>query len=407
VLHRSNTCHSSWAQVNHKSRLGLGAATVRVPLLVPEPRGEHGREARPAAPGPAGAWARAQVRTNVAGLAVALAAVLCTAVYQIWAGSKQKELGASSMQLMHQFAPHAAALLALLVLGMEPVGLPGLPRRDPAQGTILGYAYAPLAVGAIMTTAVLGLLVSLFRFLVIGATSSVTFNWCAAPAACARAAPRRVAATARAAVAHPEAPRAGALHVLPTPASGAAYLRSRQLPAGACCSERAARRAAAGRDARALRASLGRTAARGALQAEPAARTHARAAQVGHLKTVIILAGGFLLFNEAMPPKKLAGVALGMGGIVWRAPRRRSHRAIDASEPGAPHGACTPRPDARGAPAPGCTPVLQRHKAAADVPGRAAPSCLLPAPAVTSPRAHRASARAEGAAAARGAGSPT
>lgn len=41
---------------------------------------------------------------------------------------------------------------------------------------------------------------------------------------------------------------------------------------------------------------------------------------MGHLKTVVILAGGFLLFQEAMAPKKLAGIVLGMSGIVWRAP---------------------------------------------------------------------------------------
>lgn len=38
---------------------------------------------------------------------------------------------------------------------------------------------------------------------------------------------------------------------------------------------------------------------------------------MGHLKTVIILAGGCVLFGEAMPPKKLAGVVLGMIGILW------------------------------------------------------------------------------------------
>ncbi len=62
--------------------------------------------------------------TNPAGLVVALLAVCCTAVYQIWAGAKQKELGAGSMQLMHQFAPHATGLLAGLVVGVEPLGLP-------------------------------------------------------------------------------------------------------------------------------------------------------------------------------------------------------------------------------------------------------------------------------------------
>ncbi|KAK9834834.1 hypothetical protein WJX81_002364 [Elliptochloris bilobata] len=155
-----------------------------------------------------------QVTTNTSGLMAAVAAILCIAVYQIWAGAKQKELGAGSMQLMHQFQPHATGLLALMVVGVEPLGMPGAPHAL-GQGTILGYTYTPLAVAAILTTAVLGLLVSLSTFLVIGATSSVTFN------------------------------------------------------------------------------------------------------VVGHLKTVIILAGGFVLFNEAMPPKKLAGVALGMGGIIW------------------------------------------------------------------------------------------
>ncbi len=39
--------------------------------------------------------------------------------------------------------------------------------------------------------------------------------------------------------------------------------------------------------------------------------------QMGHLKTVIILAGGFLLFDEKMPAKKLAGVLLALAGIIW------------------------------------------------------------------------------------------
>ncbi len=91
---------------------------------------------------------------------------------------------------------------------------------------------------------------------------------------------------------------------------------------------------------------------------------------MGHLKTVIILAGGFLLFNEAMPPKKLAGVALGMGGIVWRAgpPAAAVAMPLMRVRPGRrPGPACRGRTQA--APASGCTPVLQRHTAAADVPG--------------------------------------
>ena len=50
------------------------------------------------------------------------------------------------------------------------------PRRRFGLGTLLGYPYTWIAVGAILTTAVLGLIVSLSTFLVIGATSSVTFN---------------------------------------------------------------------------------------------------------------------------------------------------------------------------------------------------------------------------------------
>jgi solute carrier family 35 protein E3 len=38
---------------------------------------------------------------------------------------------------------------------------------------------------------------------------------------------------------------------------------------------------------------------------------------VGHLKTVLIVAAGVLLFREEMGLKKLAGLAAAMGGIVW------------------------------------------------------------------------------------------
>ena len=37
----------------------------------------------------------------------------------------------------------------------------------------------------------------------------------------------------------------------------------------------------------------------------------------GHLKTVIILTGGCLLFGDTMPPKKLLGIGIAMAGIVW------------------------------------------------------------------------------------------
>eukprot|EP00198_Chlamydomonas_reinhardtii_P002336 XP_001691672.1 predicted protein [Chlamydomonas reinhardtii] len=80
--------------------------------------------------------------SNLVGIAVGVGATLMTALYQIWAGSKQKELKASSMQLLHAYTPQ----------------------------------YHTAAVAAIIISAILGLLVSLSTFLVIGATSSLTYN---------------------------------------------------------------------------------------------------------------------------------------------------------------------------------------------------------------------------------------
>jgi multidrug transporter EmrE-like cation transporter len=38
---------------------------------------------------------------------------------------------------------------------------------------------------------------------------------------------------------------------------------------------------------------------------------------VGHVKTVLILSGGVMFFGDTMPPKKMAGIACAMGGIIW------------------------------------------------------------------------------------------
>ncbi len=50
----------------------------------------------------------------------------------------------------------------------------GLTSRGP--NTVLGYGYTPSAVIAIVVSGLLGVLVSLSTFLVIGATSSLTYN---------------------------------------------------------------------------------------------------------------------------------------------------------------------------------------------------------------------------------------
>lgn len=105
-----------------------------------------------------------QISSNLAGLAAGFGSVAATALYQIWAGSKQKELGLGSMQLLHQYVPLAAGLLALLVPLCEPMGWAGAP-----PGSLLGYHYTPGAVVAITISSVLGLLVNLSTFLVSAA----------------------------------------------------------------------------------------------------------------------------------------------------------------------------------------------------------------------------------------------
>jgi solute carrier family 35 protein E3 len=180
----------------------------------------------------------AQVTANTKGAIVGVAATLVTALYQLWVGTKQRELGASSMQLLHQYTPQATVMMGLLVPLMEPVGwrhlfggggsfaaVGALSRGD---GTLLGYRYTPSAVAAILFSAALGLLVSLSTFLVIGATSSLTYN------------------------------------------------------------------------------------------------------VVGHLKTVIILTGGCLLFGDQMPASKLAGLGVAMAGIVWYSHIKMSPSAASA-----------------------------------------------------------------------------
>lgn len=112
-----------------------------------------------------------QISSNLAGLAVGFGSVAATAMYQIWAGVKQKELGLGSMQLLHQYVPLAALLLAILVPIFEPMGW-----RNPTADTVLGYRFTLGSLVAIAISAMLGLLVNLSTFLVIGATSSLTYN---------------------------------------------------------------------------------------------------------------------------------------------------------------------------------------------------------------------------------------
>ena len=74
---------------------------------------------------------------------------------QVWAGSKQRELGANSMQLMHQYCPWAALFLGIMVPLVEPVGWHAAGTPAPA-GSLLGFNYTVASTLTIGATAVLG-----------------------------------------------------------------------------------------------------------------------------------------------------------------------------------------------------------------------------------------------------------
>lgn len=199
-----------------------------------------------------------QMVSNVSGMAVGAAATLVTALYQSWAGSKQKELRASSMQLLQAYTPLATLMLGVLVPLCEQVGWSSASRT---KDTLLGYPYTWGAIAAIAVSACLGLLVSLSTFLVIGATSSLTYN-----------------------------------------------------VVSVCCPLKCLRMTGACWD------SLGSACFVLGTIGDPCHADKVALAfllKVGHLKTLIILTGGCLFFGDSMPPKKLLGVGIAMMGIVW------------------------------------------------------------------------------------------
>ena len=149
---------------------------------------------------------------NSIGIIVGLASTLVSALYSIWAGTKQKELEANSSQLLLGYSPLAMCLLTVLVPIFEPTGIL---EPSPGPDTLFGFNYTFEALLCILVSALLGALVTLSMFLVIGATSSLTFSI------------------------------------------------------------------------------------------------------VGHVKTVIILTGGCVLFHESMSLHRFLGISLAMSGIIW------------------------------------------------------------------------------------------
>lgn len=111
---------------------------------------------------------------NFLGMIFALTGVLVTSIYQIWVGTKQASLQATSAQLLlYQSIMSAVLLLPVIpLLDTFPTPSPYVRPQDIVADQELASAITvPLILSAI---AALG--VNLSQFLIIGKTSAVTYN---------------------------------------------------------------------------------------------------------------------------------------------------------------------------------------------------------------------------------------
>ncbi|KAJ3114882.1 hypothetical protein HK098_007133 [Nowakowskiella sp. JEL0407] len=104
------------------------------------------------------------VSINLIGTLYALAGVVVTSVYQIWVGTKQKELEANSMQLLYYQAPISAIMLLFIIPFVDNVT------------ALQKYEFTGPATFWILISASLAFFVNISIFLVIGKTSAVTYN---------------------------------------------------------------------------------------------------------------------------------------------------------------------------------------------------------------------------------------
>jgi len=118
------------------------------------------------------------------GITVGIGSAVTSALYQIWAGTKQRDLGLSGTQLVYACAPTALVILTALVPCFDPLGSPrtfwrvfgGPQASEIGDGTVFGFTYTLPAMAAILLSSVLGLLVTVSTMIWIGLTSSLTYN---------------------------------------------------------------------------------------------------------------------------------------------------------------------------------------------------------------------------------------
>jgi len=116
------------------------------------------------------------------GLIFGLAAVLTTAVFQIWQGTKQKEFGISATQLQAGIAPwqSAQALAVAIASEMYCYDTRCSAENDTAQAffqkALGGDPVATYVLWLVLGTCFLALAVNLCSFGLIGRTSAITFQ---------------------------------------------------------------------------------------------------------------------------------------------------------------------------------------------------------------------------------------
>eukprot|EP00741_Cyanophora_paradoxa_P010454 tig00000037_g10109.t1 len=108
---------------------------------------------------------------NLKGTMYAAVAVVVTSFYQIWVGTKQKELQVSSMQLLYYQAPLAAGILLIVIPLFDDVGF-----GDKSLPHWYRTAASWDAFVIILLSGFIAFAVNLSIFLVIGKTSPVTYN---------------------------------------------------------------------------------------------------------------------------------------------------------------------------------------------------------------------------------------
>jgi solute carrier family 35 protein E3 len=110
------------------------------------------------------------VSANVKGTLFGICAVVTTAQFQVWQGSKQTEYSLDALQITDVMMPYQLALGVLSVLILE------VPETYPGQSSVLNVTLTIPLLGWIMLTCLLAVAVNILTYALIGKTSAVTFQ---------------------------------------------------------------------------------------------------------------------------------------------------------------------------------------------------------------------------------------